>query len=190
MTLSAQIIALNQQLDFENDGKVRIILVLRLPGGRTIPAAVDEEHLQTVVEAYAENRLAAGGPPVPPASVIPEHLTQGLVPRSGPSPAEEPAPFPPPEAPMDEPWSVDPDYDDGTGTVRTFGGTPSPSSVTAFQEPPKRTDPYPTTVSYGVPAKKVASDEAGYPILVGGMDPAHVVGGKADEADEDGVGPL
>lgn len=157
--LAVHLVGLNQRFDFSS-GTVSNVLTVRLPNGQTFDTTVSPEHLKPIMNAFAEAHVRGGGSlPVTPA----------------------PAPVERTEAPVpldDEAMREDAEF----GGMSTFGGPPeAPARQSTIA-----TGPVPTTVTRPAPARTVARNEAGYPVLAGGVDPSRVLGDGPD-TDEDGV---
>lgn len=157
--LPVHLVGLNQRLDFSN-GTVSNVLTIRLPNGQAFDTLVAQEHLAPIMNAFAEAHVRGGGPmPAPSASAPVER-------------AEAPVPL------DDEAMREDAEF----GGMSTFGGPPE----APVRQSTLATGPVPATVTRPAPARTVTRNEAGYPVLSGGVDPSRVLG-EGGDTDEDGV---
>lgn len=185
--LSCIITGLSQDMSFEQDVTLTYLL-LRLPDGSTLRAAVDQEAATQVLRVQAKN----GGIPQPGVRVAP------MVPPSPPADEDTPADdFTP--APSDP----DPDSDIPVG-AHVFGGqdmTPAVDSAPAEEppdEPPpevEKTKPRQRNSAqrgggkYAAPSRTVPKDDRGYPIVPNaGIDTSQLTGER--DPDEDGIGSV
>lgn len=158
--LPVHLVGLNQRLDFSN-GTVSNVLTIRLPNGQVFDTTVAQEHLAPIMNSFAEAHVRNGGGPPAPAPA-PSHVDR----TEAPLPLEDTAMR----------------ADDEFGGVSTFGGPPeAPARQSTIA-----TGPVPATVTRPAPARTVARNEAGYPVLSGGVDPSRVLG-EGGDTDEDGV---
>lgn len=157
MILPAHLLGLNQRLDFTS-GTISNVLSIRLPNGAVIDATVASDHLRPIMDAFAESQVNGGVAPPPAAPPPPQQESLQTF--------------------QEEPLHQDPEF----GDVGTFGGPPAP----APRQSTLATGPVPTTVTRPAPARTVARNEAGYPVLSGGVDPSRVLG-EGPDTDEDGV---
>lgn len=183
---TCQVTGIAQEMDFE-ENVTRTFLLVELPNGARIRAAIDEDAAAQVVALSVQTK----GQPRPALAPPP------------PSAMQRPAPAA--HAPAMSAQNAEQPIDDEGDDVRVFGGADTDDSPTYEEEgepeelappvqapaaPPARREPQRDRKgNLVVPAKTVPKDNAGYPIVQnGGVDPNDLVGGR--DQDEDGVGSV